>query len=151
LGTDRTHFLKFYGAYTFRFGLTLGTVINAITGVTFTERWWVLQTTTYMPFNRGNLGRHPFLWYANLYAEYNLKIGETRLNFNVNVDNVFNVATNVFYYPQRTLRQLEVSADQLLSKDWELETSGYVPDPRFGKVLYFYPPIEARLGIKYIF
>jgi hypothetical protein len=151
MGTDRTHFLKFYGAYTFSFGLTVGTVINAMSGTPSSETWTVLNTTTYMPFNRGNLGRHPFLWFANLYAEYNLKIGETRLNFNVNVDNVFNVATTTYNWRRRTLSQLEVTADQLLSKDWELETSGYIPDPRFRKGLAFYPPIAIRLGIKFIF
>ena len=87
LGTDRTHILKFYGAYTFPFGLTVGTVINAMSGTPETERWMVLQIPL-MPYNRGNLGRMPFLWFANLYAEYNLKIGKTRLNFNVNVDNL---------------------------------------------------------------
>jgi hypothetical protein len=151
LGSDRTHFLKFYGAYAFPFGLTVGTVINAMSGTPSTETWTVLGTTTYMPFNRGNLGRHPFLWFANLYAEYNLKIGETRLNFSVNLDNVFNVATVTYNWRQRTLRQLEVTADDLLSRDWELETSGYIPDPRFGMGYLFYPPIEARLGVKFIF
>jgi hypothetical protein len=151
LETDRTHFFKFYGAYSFPFGLTMGTVVNAMTGTPFTERWTVLGTSTYMPFNRGNLGRHPFLWYVNLYAEYSLKMGKTRLNFNVNLDNVFNVATTTRYYWLRTLYQLEVTADQMISKDWELETSGYVPHPMFKQGYTFYPPIEARLGIKFIF
>jgi hypothetical protein len=152
LGTDRTHYFKFYGAYTFPFGLTAGTVMNAMSGIPVTERWAILSAYPYeMPFNRANLGRTPFLWFFNLYAEYNLKLGKTRLNFNVNVDNVFNISTATRYYEGRTLYQLEVSEDQLLSKDWELETSGYVPDPRFMKEYTFYPPISARLGIKFIF
>jgi hypothetical protein len=152
LGTDRTHFLKFYGAYTFPFGLTMGTVINAMSGIPVTERWSILSSYPFeMPFNRANLGRTPFLWFANLYAEYNLKLGKTRLNFNVNVDNIFNISTATRYFEGRTLYQLQVTEDQLLSKDWELETSGYVPDPRFRKEYTFYPPISARLGIKFIF
>ncbi|MFB0564712.1 MAG: TonB-dependent receptor domain-containing protein [Candidatus Aminicenantaceae bacterium] len=150
LGTDRTHIFKFYGAYIFPFGLTVGTVINALSGTPFTERWAVLQIPL-MPYNRGNLGRMPFLWFVNLYAEYNLKIGKTRLNFNVNVDNVFNVSTATTYWPFRTLYQLQVTEDQVLSKDWDLETSGYIPDPRFRKEDTFYPPISARLGVKFIF
>ena len=47
----------------------------------------------YLPFNRGDLGRTPFLWFANLYVEYNLKLGKNNLNINVNVDNVFNTRT----------------------------------------------------------
>jgi len=150
--TDRTHFFKLYGAYTFPFGLTTGAVINAMSGTPITERWWVLGAySSFMPYNRANLGRHPFLWFANLYAEYNLNLGKTKLNFNVNVDNVFNIATTTLYWPIRTLRQLQVTEDQVLSKDWELETSGYVPDARFKKDYLFYPPITARLGIKFIF
>jgi len=150
LNTDRTHFLKFYGAYTFPFGLTMGTVINAMSGTPFTETWRVLQVWL-MPYNRGSLGRSPFLWFANLYAEYNLKLGKTTLNFNLNVDNVFDSSTVIGYWQPRTLDQLQVSEDQVLSKDWELETSGFVPDPRFRKDNQFYPPITARLGIKFIF
>jgi hypothetical protein len=150
LNTDRTHFLKFYGAYTFPFGLTMGTVINAMSGTPFTEVWRVLQVWL-MPYNRGSLGRSPFLWFANLYAEYNLKLGKTTLNFNVNVDNVFDSSTVLGYFQGRTLYQIQVSEDQVLSKNWELETSGFVPDPRFRKDRGFYPPIEARLGIKFIF
>jgi hypothetical protein len=152
LETDRTHFLKFYGAYTFPFGLTFGTVVNAMTGTPRTERWWVLGSyAAYMPLNRGNTGRTPFLWFANLYAEYNLKLGKTRLNFNVNVDNLFNAATVTKYFEGRTLYQLQVSVDQVLNKDWELETSGFVEDSRFMKDFWFYPPLEARVGIKFIF
>lgn len=152
LGTDRTHFLKFYGAYTFPFGLTMGTVINAMSGIPVTERWAILSWAPYeMPNNRANLGRTPFLWFANLYAEYNLRLGKTRLNFNVNVDNVSNVSTATRYYEGRTLYQLQVTEAQLLSTEWELETSGYVPDPRFKKEYVFYPPISARLGLKFIF
>jgi len=121
-----------------------------MSGAPFTERWAVLQIPL-MPYNRGNLGRTPFLWFANLYAEYNLKLGKTRLNFNINVDNVFNVSTATTYWPFRTLYQLQVTEDEVLSKDWELETSGYVPDPCFKKEDTFYPPISARLGIKFIF
>ncbi len=78
-----------------------------------------------MPYNRGNLGRTPFLWFTNLYAEYSLRLGKTSLSFNVNVDNVFNIATTTMYWPCRTLYNLDVTEDELLSGDWELESSGY--------------------------
>jgi hypothetical protein len=104
-----------------------------------------------MPYNRANLGRTPFLWFANLYAEYNLKLGKMRVSFNVNVDNVFDVATTTRYWDHRHYGPLQVTENQVLSKDWELETSGYVPDPMFKKSYSFYPPISARLGIKFIF
>jgi hypothetical protein len=136
----------------------VGSVINAMSGIPVTERWWVFDawrlegsTCSFMPYNRGNLGRTPFLWFANLYAEYSLNFGKTKLNFNINVDNVFDIATTAVVYDTRTLYQLQVTEDQILNKDWELETSGYVPDPRFKKDYLFYPPISARLGVKFIF
>jgi len=150
LNTDRTHILKFYGAYTFPFGLTVGSVVNAMSGTAFTESWTVLNVLFY-PYNRGSLGRSPFLWFVNLYAEYSLKFGNTRLNFNVNVDNVFDASTVIRYWQRSTLYQLQVTEDQVLIKDWDRETSGYVPDPLFGKAANFYPTIAARLGIKFIF
>jgi hypothetical protein len=151
LGSDRTHDLKLYGAFQFTFGLTVGAVVNAMGGTPVSEVWDVLDTTTYMPFNRGNRGRTPFLWYANLFAEYSLRIGKTRLKFNVNVDNVFDVGTATWINSKRTLTALTVTNDQLAGRDWELETSGYIPDPMFLKPDLFYPPISARLGVRFSF
>jgi hypothetical protein len=149
LATDRPHVFKFYGAYTFPFRLTVGAVVAASSGTPFTE-YWALDGN-YMPYNRGNLGRMPFLWFANLYAEYSLRLGKTSLNFNVNVDNVFNVATTTGYWPWRTLYDLDVTEDELLSGNWELETAGFVPDNRYTKTYQFYPPISVRLGIRFGF
>jgi len=150
LATDRTHFFKFYGAYTFPFGLTVGTVVNGMSGTPITEMWNV-NATNYMPYNRGNRGRKPFLWFANLYAEYSLKLAKTMLSFNANVDNVFNVATETSVHQFRTLYEIAVPESELLSGNWELETSGYVPDPRFMKANAFFPPIAARLGVRFSF
>jgi hypothetical protein len=124
-----------------------------MSGIPVTETWNVWDAN-FMPYGRGNLGRTPFLWFANLYAEYNLRIGKNVLNFNVNVDNVFNRATPTEYFSSRTLGgwvSLDVSDEQLLSKNWQLETSGFVPDPRFNKGYMFYQPIAARLGLRFSF
>jgi hypothetical protein len=162
LNTDRTHFIKFYGAYTFPFRLTVGTVINAMSGTPFTEMWSLLDA--YMiPFDRnhyreGTTGndikskRTPFLWFANVYAEYNLRIGKYTLNFNVNVDNVFNIATARRLYEYRTLYDIGVNSDTVLSKNWDLASGeDFVEDPRFGQKMNFYDPIAARFGVKFIF
>jgi len=151
LPTDRTHFFKFYGAYSFPFGLTIGSVINAMSGTPVTEEW-TIEANGYYPFNRGNMGRTPFLWFTNMYAEYNVPLsGRFKLQFNVNVDNVFNVATSRRIWSRLTRGRVSVTNDQLISKDWDLEEIGYNKDPRFGKQMTFYPPIEARIGIKLIF
>jgi hypothetical protein len=40
---------------------------------------------------------------------------------------------------------------QLLSKGWQLETSGFEADNRFKKTFQFYPPISARFGVRLSF
>ncbi|MDH4272762.1 MAG: hypothetical protein OEW18_12395 [Candidatus Aminicenantes bacterium] len=50
LSTDRTHFLKLYSAYTFPFRLTVGVVVNAMSGIPFSERCWVNGDYTWKPF-----------------------------------------------------------------------------------------------------
>ncbi|MDH7513847.1 MAG: TonB-dependent receptor [Clostridiales bacterium] len=170
LPTDRPHFFKAYGAYTFPFRLTIGAVVNAMSGVPFTETWSILGTYWY-PFNRhyyrdesGNLKqkRTPFHWIANVYAEYNLRLGKYTLNFNVNVDNIFDVKTAHRLYNYRTLYGLNVSEAEVLSKNWDLTVPSasyrnYVQDPRWMKEMNFYGSpgygsrIAARLGVKFIF
>jgi hypothetical protein len=149
LATDRPHVFKLYGAYTFPFRLTIGALVNAMSGTPVTEVWWISYFI--MPYNRGNLGRTPFLWFANLYAEYSVTMGRIALHFNVNVDNIFNVSTATTYGTCRNLAALKVTDDQILSKNWELETSGFVPDNTFRKTYAFFSPITARLGIRFSF
>jgi hypothetical protein len=150
LPTDRPHYFKFYGAYTFPFGLTLGTVINAMSGTPITERW-DLNSTNFMPYNRANLGRTPFLWFANLYAEYSLRLGKTALSFNANLDNVFNVKTATSVYEYRTLYTLDVPESDILAKNWSYDSALAGEDARFRKADSFYAPISVRLGVRFSF
>jgi hypothetical protein len=151
LPTDRPHVFKLYGAYTLPFGLTVGALMNAMSGRPMTE-YWTIDTDEYMPYNRGNLGRTPFLWIFNLYAEYALHVGRTTLAFNVNVDNVFNIATATAVFPWRNLYNLTVTEDTILSGNWQLDESvGYVPNNMYRMAGMFYPPISARLGMRFSF
>ncbi|MCJ7587654.1 MAG: TonB-dependent receptor [Candidatus Aminicenantes bacterium] len=151
LATDRPHVFKLYGAYTFPFRLTVGAVVAAMSGRPMTE-YWTIYLDNYMPYNRGNLGRTPFLWIANFYAEYSLRMGKTSLSFNVNVDNVFDTSTTTAYFPFRNLFDLTVTEDQILSKDWELDESvDYVPNNLFRMKGLFFPPVTARLGLRFSF
>ena len=149
LGTDRPHVLKLVGAYSLPFGLTLGVLVTAMSGTPVTEYWGI--EGNFMPYNRGNLGRTPFLWFANLFAEYSLRMGGSALRFNINIDNAFDVSTAALYAPYRNQYVLSVTEAQILSKDWQLETSNYFPDPRFRMPAAFFPPITARLGVRYSF
>ncbi len=64
-----------------------------------TSTEWAMDYQGYMPFGRGDQERTPFLWFANFYVEYNLKLGKNNLNINLNVDNVFDIKTAQRIYP----------------------------------------------------
>lgn len=147
---DRTHYFKAYGSYTFPFGLTTGLILNAMSGQpTSTE--WAMDVQGYLPFNRNDLGRTPFLWFANAYVAYDFKIGPTRLNLNLNVDNVFNVKTS-----QRTYAIYNQGADpvgdaRIAQGTWDINNYNPILDPRYKKAMSFYGPITARLGVRLSF
>ena len=163
LATDRPHYFKFYGAYTFPFRLTFGTTIFLMSGTPVTEEWYLLDAHQY-PFNRGyvrngesgndiEFKRTPWLFFTNLYAEYNLRLaGRMMLQFNVNIDNLFNVVTARRMFQGRTWDDLGVNEDQVFADSYDLLTApNYIPDPRFLMGYEFYPPISVRLGAKFIF
>lgn len=150
LPTDRPHRFKAYGSYAFPFGLTVGGVVNAMSGTPVQEEWAVIYEG-YLPYGRGSLGRTPFLWYADVYTEYSLKLGgKYALQFNLNIDNLFNVDTAQRIWQIRTANMIEVTQEELLNNTWDLPAD-YVPDPRFEKEMWFYPPISVRLGVKFLF
>jgi hypothetical protein len=160
LASDRTHAFKAYGSYAFPFGLTVGGIFNAMSGTPVTEEW-MLDTAGYYPFNRGNMGRTPFLTFANLYAEYNLKLGKNTLQVSVNVDNVYDTKTARLIYAAKywdnvgpqTANESDVLYMQrhLIANDWQPNSDPGMLDPLFGKEDAFYPPLSIRLGLRFIF
>ena len=164
LPTDRTHFFRFYGAYTFPFRLTVGALVNAMSGTPFTETWQILGTYWY-PFNRsyqrdGTSGgslykeRTPFYWFANAYAEYNLRIGgKYTLQFNVNVDNLFDLKIAQRMFETRNYYQLSVDEDTVLSGNWDLTSGayGFEQHPLFKMKTQFQGPISVRFGVRFVF
>jgi hypothetical protein len=168
LMTDRPHFFKLYGAYTFPFHLTVGTLIQAMSGTPVTETWSILGTYWY-PFNRGYMRdgesgdtliqkRTPFLWFMNAYAEYNWRLGDKfTLNLNVNVDNLFDIKTARRLYNYRTRRSLDVDEDTVLSTNWDITDAAgnglwlYELNPRWMMKTSFYGPISVRFGARLSF
>lgn len=149
---DRPHYFKLYGSYVFPFGLTIGAVVNAMSGVpTSTE--WALDVQGYLPFNRNDLGRSPFLWFTNFYVAYDFKLGgRTRMEINLNVDNIFNVDTARRYYQIYNMGTVPVPEDVIAEgSGWNIDDYSPVKDPRFKKPTDLYPPISAILGFKISF
>ena len=161
LNTDRTHQVKFYGSYAFPFGLTVGAVANAMSGIPITRE---LHTGLegYYPDGRLTDGRAPFLMFADFYVEYNLKLSDRyRIQFNVNVDNVFDVKTARRVYAKLNQTSAVLTDAERLA-GWTYDenahtvttnarTLTWIPDPRFLQEMTFYPPLSARVGIKFIF
>ncbi len=150
LPTDRTHSLKAYGSYALPFGLTLGLVANAYSGTPVTEEWNV-DSAGYFPFNRGNLGRTPFVFFANAYAEYEVRLGGRKaVRFNVNIDNIFNARTATRIYSNKYRYNISPGDAALLSTDWAPAPDEEL-DPRFGMAYGFMAPISGRLGVRFVF
>ena len=169
LNTDRTHQFKFYGSYVFPWGLTVGIVANGMSGIPVTRE---LHTGLegYYPDGRATDGRSPFLTWANLYAEYNLKLGgRYRIQFSVNVDNLFDIKTarRIYYRIDQQPRPL-TDDERLAGWDYNLtdhttttytdethstvlRTISWRADPRFLMEEQFYPPISVRFGMKFRF
>jgi hypothetical protein len=93
LPQDRTHYFKAYGSYTFPFGLTVGTVAYARSGLPLTTK--VLFNSKYFyPNGRADMGRLPFTLWADIYLDYTLKIaGKYRASINLQINNVTNTKT----------------------------------------------------------
>jgi hypothetical protein len=167
LPTDRPIVLKAYGSYAFPFGLTVGGVANFMSGTPRSTEWSVDVTGGYYPLGRNDLGRTPNLWFLNLYAEYNLKLGRNALQFSINVDNVTNNDTGTWYWTRINVTTPYIFWDDFTDDSIKTITEGYdfrawegtypqtvgtwLRDPRFNKALQFQPPIAVRLGVKFVF
>ena len=150
LGTDRPLYFKAYGSYTFPFGLTLGTTASAYAGVPTSIEFNFGGMQGFYPVGRGTEKRSPFIFVANLYAEYPVTLGRTRLTFSLNVDNLTdNKAARRIYgiYNQDdpALTEAEILAH------FDYRNVAQELDPRFLKPYFFMDPISARIGIKFGF
>jgi hypothetical protein len=138
--------------------------MQAMSGTPLSTSWNV-DSVGYYPFNRADLGRSPFLYYADAYAEYNWRLGgRYALQFSVNLSNVFNVETptrietNVYLdnvMPTNTLDAegkpiFPSGQDILLSKNWNPPADA-AKDGFFRLASAFFAPFQARLGIKFSF
>jgi hypothetical protein len=148
---DRPLYFKLYGSYTFNFGLTAGIILNAMSGIpTSTE--WALDVQGYLPYNRNDLGRTPFLWYSNFYLAYDFKIkGNTKFQINVNVDNLFDIKTAQRIYAIYNRGAVAVSDAVLAGGAWDINDYHPVLDPQFKKERDFYGPLTVRLGFAFSF
>jgi hypothetical protein len=97
LPQDRTHYFKAYGSYSFPFGLTVGAVAYGRTGWPMTTKL-LFNSKYFYPEGRGDMGRMPFTFWADLYLDYSLKIaGKYRASINLQINNMTNTRTPQSY------------------------------------------------------
>ena len=93
LPQDRTHFFKAYGTYAFPFGLSVGVVGYGRSGFPVTTKLH-MNNRWMLPENRGDMGRLPFTFWADLYLDYTFRIGgKYRATINLQINNVTNTKT----------------------------------------------------------
>ncbi len=152
---DRPHYFKAYGTYAFPFGLDAGLVLQAMSGIPASTVWIVEDTRgealAFLPYGRGDQKRSPFLFLANLYLEYSLRLGRNTLSLNLNVENLFNAGTAQRLYPFYNRYSVALSQEELLAGTWNIDAHNPELDPRFLMAADFLPPLEARVGIRLSF
>ena len=159
LPTDRPHYFKAYGSYAFPFGLTVGAVAYGRSGTTRTTSIPFNDVTSY-PDGYFDTGlRTPFVFWADLYVEYNLRIAQKYVvNLNVTVNNVTDTSTITGYYDTPVMNMVRWGYDQLLAqktnyKDWHTDAAvlGATADPRYGKVTGYFGGWSMRFGARFSF
>jgi len=151
LSTDKPHYIKAYGSYSFPFNLTVGATFNAHSGTPVSREFQSNHMQGYYPLGRASDGRTPFIWWMNAYAEYNIKLSKDfTLQLNANIDNLTDNDTATRVWSLLNLDDVWVPEDTRL-QGWNYENTNYEPDPRFLKELAFMSAISARLGVKLIF
>jgi hypothetical protein len=136
LPNDRTHVLKFSGAYRLDFGLSIGTALAWMSGTPRNEFGCTLVFCGNFLQPRGSAGRNGAVLDANLRLSYEVgPLRSTTLRPRVYLD--------VFQLGNR--RTALVRDDQHY---FVVDTAGdQAPNPQYGKPLVFQPPMSARLGL----
>jgi hypothetical protein len=158
LPQDRTHYLKAYGSYAFPFGLTVGAVAYGRSGWPITTK--VLFNSKYFyPNGRGDMGRMPFTFWADLYLDYTMKIGDKyRASINLQVNNVTNTDTiqNYIMTPNRsnfsgTQYYVQI-LDGTFAEDYLsiIDSRGIAHD-HFGQWSTRFATWSTRLGVRFSF
>jgi hypothetical protein len=161
LPSDRSHYIKAYGSYAFPFGLTVGTTVYGRAG---------LPRTTNLGFNDMQIfpdgyfdtgKRTPFLVYADLYLEYNLRIAKKyTINLNTTIFNFTNTSTITSYQDRMNYTMFRLTDAQLLAQktnyqDWRTLMDKQITvdeiDPRYGMWDGRYGAWTWRLGARLSF
>jgi hypothetical protein len=158
LPQDRTHYFKSYGSYAFPFGLTVGAVAYGRSGWPLTTK--VLFNSKYFyPNGRGDMGRLPFTFWADLYLDYTIKIGgRYRASINLQINNVTNTNTiqNVITTPNRsnfsgTAYYLQILDGSFVTDYMSIIDERGIAHDHFGEWSTRFGTRSGRLGVRFSF
>jgi hypothetical protein len=139
LPNDRTHVFKFSGAYTFSFGLTLGTSFFWESGTPLTN-FGRFRNSGYSYFitPRGSAGRTPSVWDLNFRLTYNLgNLFNSELKPKIKLD-------LLHLFSQRT----PVDYDQTHYYGQDANGQPSLPNSDFLNPISYQPPFTARIGLE---
>ncbi len=139
LPDDRTHAFKFFGCYSFAFGLAVGASGYWMSGTPLNELGKVPES--WAPAflkERGSVGRTPSIWDLNLRFVYDLAN-----------------AAQATWHPRLIVDVLHVfSQKEAVQMDqqhyWTADANGNQLDPNtnYGAPIQFQPPMSVRLGME---
>jgi len=158
LPQDRTHYFKTYGSYSFPFGLTVGAVAYGRSGLPVSTK--LLFASKYFYVNgRGDMGRLPFTFWADLFMEYTFNLGgRSRMSVNLQVNNVTNTDTiqsEIFTYNRSNFSgntYYRMILDGTFVENYEqIIADRAIAHPMYGAWETRFATWSARFGLKYSF
>lgn len=155
LPTDRPHQFKAQFLYAFPWNMRVGVNQIAMSGTPVTEYAILTGHNFFMPEGYGNLGRTPWLTQTDLSLNQEISLGSRSFTFMVNVMNLFDQDTITHYYTIRNIKELDVTAEQLIAGiNYEQLIAGLGQeelDPAFNRGDVFQAGRSVRLGVRFNF
>ncbi len=159
LATDRPSQFKTQFIYSFPFGTSLGLNEFLSSGLPVTREIGIFPTSNYpvQYLGRGSDGRTPVFSQTDISLQHSFRAGGSkRVQIGLNVLNLFNQHTTIGRFS--TYQKINgVEPDEALFYSGQETLAGLISsqaiekDPRFLMDDQFQEPVQARIGVKFIF
>ncbi len=134
LQTDRPHYFKFQGTYDTPWGTLLGMNFNAASG-TLQQSTVTYKSVPVFDEARGNMGRSPIYSFTDLLVQQDVRFAGTRVNLQLNIDNLFDQDTVTRLFTARYRDQVAGVSDLEFLRGFDVQAVAAArnlrPDPRF--------------------
>jgi hypothetical protein len=153
LPSDRPHQAKAQLMYQLPWNMTAALSQYVGSGTPKTELALVPIHNFFMPNDRGNLGRTPWLTQTDLSLTQNISIAGRNMQLLLNVMNLFDEDTAIKYWTIRNTEDLPVSEEEFFSGNFDYETliTQVDPDPAYNRPDAFQAGRQIRLGLRFNF